>query len=237
MELSLRRGNQGPIGLQCRRKSRWPVQRLTLADVDVEIAEARKFRPKLKSFYILTTAPDDAAVQEHARKISARHALKDSFDVNVLGWSEIVRRATLHDRVADKHFGPGGGAPRAPLLATLFTSGGRFELKGKDLALTCRELAHEFRDFPAGRILLRQRESDEIVAKLTSYNGRPLTIAEREARLELRDELAIRQDREARLSQGVRLLLADPTVASWMFTIDRDYGDAPRAVTERHTCE
>jgi len=127
VDIVTRRGNQGPIGLQCRRKSRWPVQRLTLADVDVEIAEARKFRPKLKSFYILTTAPDDAAVQEHARKISARHALKDSFDVNVLGWSEIVRRATLHDRVADKHFGPGGGAPRAPLLATLFTSGGRFE--------------------------------------------------------------------------------------------------------------
>ena len=76
---------------------------------------------------------------------AARHEAKGLFDMNVLGWSEIIRRATLHEDVADKHFGPGRRAPRAPLLATWFTSGGRLELKGEELALTCRELAHDFR--------------------------------------------------------------------------------------------
>jgi len=58
-----------------------------------------------------------------------------------------------------------------------------------------------------------------------------LTIAERKARLELRDKLASKESDEATLSEGLRLLLADPTVASWMFTIYRDSGDAARAVT------
>jgi hypothetical protein len=143
-----------------------------VADVNKEIAEALKFRPKLKSFYILTTAPDDAKAQNCVRQITARHAEKGLFNVTVLGWSEIVRRATLHSAVADKHFGPGGSAPPRPLLATWFAFGGRLELTGKELSLTCRELAHEFRDHPEGRLVLRQRESDEIVAQLASYDGR-----------------------------------------------------------------
>jgi hypothetical protein len=110
------------------------------------------------------------------------------------------------------------------LLATWFTSGGRLELRGE-------ELAHDFRDFPTGRIVLRQRESDDIVAKLSLYDGRRLTIAERKARLELRDKLAIREDHEKRLSHGLRLMFADPTLSCWMFSIYRDSGDAARAVT------
>lgn len=209
------RGNQGPVGLQCKRKSRWPVERLTIADVDKEVAEALKFRPKLKSFYILTTAPDDAKVQEHARKITQRHQRKGLFDVNVVGWSEIVRRATLHSDVADKHFGPGGGAPRAPLLATWFASQGRFELAGEELLVTCRELVHDLHDFPDGRIVFRQRESDEIVARLAAYAGRTLTIAERKARLELRDKLASLERKEAWISQGLKLLLSDKNLSPW----------------------
>jgi hypothetical protein len=134
VDIVARRGNQWPIGLQCKRKSRWPVERLTTADIDVEVAQAKKFRPKLKSFYILTTAPDDAKLQKHARQISVKHEAKGLFDVNVLGWSEIARRATLHSNVAEKHFGPGGGAPRAPLLATWFASKNRLEISGEDLA-------------------------------------------------------------------------------------------------------
>jgi hypothetical protein len=57
--------------------------------------DALEFRPSLRSFYILTTAPDDANGQEHARPITARHQTEGLFDVNVVGWSEIVRRATL----------------------------------------------------------------------------------------------------------------------------------------------
>lgn len=232
VDIVARRGNRYPIGLQCKHKSRWPAEHLTTGDIDIEVAEAKKFRPKLKSFYILTTAPDGANLQKHARTISAKNEAKGLFDVNVLGWSEIVRRATLHSTVAEKHFGSGGGAPRAPLLATWFASKNRLEISGEDLALTCRELAHEFRDFPAGRIVLRQRESDDIVAKIAAYDGRKLTNDERKARLALRDKLALMEAEEKRLSEGLRLMLGDPTVKVWMFTIYADSGDAPRAITE-----
>jgi hypothetical protein len=50
--------------------------------------------------------------------------------------------------------------------------------------------------------VLRQWESDEIVAQLASYEGRPLTTAERKARLQLRDALARRQSKEAILPVG-----------------------------------
>src|SRR5271155_3346379 len=60
-------------------------------------------------------------------------------------------------------------ARRAPLLGPWFASQGRFELAGEELLVTCRELVHDLRDFPDGRIVLRQRESDDLVARLAAY--------------------------------------------------------------------
>jgi hypothetical protein len=225
VDIVARHGNRWPVGLQCRKKSRWPVVSLTIRELDEAVKEARKFKPPLRSFYVLTTAPDDAKLQEHARKITARHHRKGLFDVNVVGWSEIVRRATLQSAVADKHFGPGGGAPREPLLATWFASRGRLELGGEELVVTCRELAHDFSDFPEGRIVLRQRESDKLLAKLAGYGGRQLTMSERKARLDVRDKLAAKQRKEAWISRGLKLLLSDPDLAPWQ------PADAARAVS------
>jgi hypothetical protein len=143
VDIVARHGNRWPVGLQCRKKSQWPVVNFSIRELDEAVKDALKFRPRLQSFYILTTAPVDAKLQAHARKITARHQRKGLFDVNVVGWSEIVRRATLHGNVADKHFSPGGGAPRSPLLATWFASGGRLELSGEGLVVTCRELVRQ----------------------------------------------------------------------------------------------
>lgn len=93
------------------------------------------------------------------------------------------------------------------------------------LSRFCRELVHDPRDFSAGRIVLRQRESDELVAQLAVYDGRDLTIEERKTRLALRDKLALKEQREMRISRGLKLLLGDPTLSPW------DPGDAARAVT------
>jgi hypothetical protein len=221
---------RGSIGLQCKRKSIWPVNRLTVNEIDSEVAAARKFRPRLASFYILTTAPDDAGLQKHARLISRRHASRQLFDVHILGWNEICRRATLHSAVAEKHFGPGGSGARAPLLAVWFVSGGRLELKGQNLALSCRELAHDLRDYPAGRVVLRQRESDMLASELASYEGRNLTLADREARLAVRDKLARNERLELYISSGLKLMLGDPTISSYVLEVYRDSGDAARAV-------
>jgi hypothetical protein len=230
VDIVARRGSTWPVGLQCKRKARWPVKRLTREEVNHEVAGALKFRPKLKSFWILTTAPDDAPVQEHARLINERHSKKGLFYVHILGWSEICRRAMLHSTVADKHFGPDGSGARAPLLAVWFASKGRLELKGRGLALSCRELGHDLRDHPEGRLVLRQRESDVLAGELASYDRRMLSLEEREARLAVRDKLARNEHNESRISRGLKLLLGDPTIAVYLLGVYRDSGDAPRAV-------
>jgi hypothetical protein len=230
VDIVARQGGTWPVGLQCKRKARWPVKRLTRKEIDQEVAEALKFRPRLKSFWILTTSPDDADLQEHSRLINERHAKKGLFHVHILGWFEICRRATLHSNVTNKHFGPDGGGAHAPLLAVWFASKGLLELRGKELALSCREVGHDLRDYPEGRLVLRQRESDTLAAEIASYNGRSLGLEERAARLGVRDKLARNEQDESRISMGLKLLLGERTIALYTLGVYRDSGDAERAV-------
>lgn len=218
-----------PIGLQCKKKTKWPVQRLTTADIDKEVTGALMFRPKLKSFYILTSAPDDAKLQKHARVISQRHARSKLFDVHVLGWGELCRRIALYSNVADKHYGTTGGQI-APLLATWFASNGRLEITGNELTLACRELRHQFKDYPDGRLLLKQRESDALVLKINAYEGKTMNEEQRGDRLDLLDELSRADSLESKIARGVRLMLADSSVTTLLFEVYGDTGDAPRAV-------
>jgi hypothetical protein len=64
IDIVARHGSRSPVGLQCRKKSRWPVASLTTREVDDAVKDALKFKPKLRSFYILTTVPDDARLRE-----------------------------------------------------------------------------------------------------------------------------------------------------------------------------
>jgi hypothetical protein len=114
IDILARNGVVYPIGLQCKKKSQWPVRKLTKADVTAAIDEASKFDPALKEFYILTTAPDDAALQAHVAALNQKREAEGLFRVVVLGWGEIVRRATRDSDVAAKHFGPTGGDTPVP---------------------------------------------------------------------------------------------------------------------------
>ena len=223
-------GTRWPVGLQCKRKAIWPVISLTTAEIDKEVAAALKFRPKLKSFYILTTAPEDKKLLKHVREITVNHKSKMLFDVHLLGWQEIYGRATRYREVADKHFGTSGSGPREPLLAKWYASDNRLELKGAKLGVACRELALEFKEWPAGRLILRQQESDVLATRIAADNRPSLTLRQRKARLVLREKLARLQEQEAWVSRGLRLLFGDPTIATWM-SVYKETGDAPLAVT------
>jgi hypothetical protein len=220
-----------PVGLQCKRKARWPVNKLSAADVDDEIDEARNFRPKLKTFYILTTAPNDAKLLEHVRRVNEKQAAAGEFNVVVLGWSEIVRRATLHPAVADKHFGTNGSGPSEPLLANFYCSNGKLEITGDELEVTCREIAHDFRINPSGRIAVRQKEADQLAATIASYQGRTLTLDERKKRLELLDRLKRLEDAEARIAWGLKLMLSEPRISVWMLQVYQNEGNLSRTVS------
>lgn len=212
-----RNGAVYPIGLQCKKRSKWPVSRLTTKEIDAEVNEAMKFTPTLKAFYILTTAPDDATLLKHVRKISEMHAKSGLFEVALLGWGEILRRATCDRDVADKHFGPsGGGAPRSPLLATWMMSDGKLEKTGAELELSVNELVLDLHDWPTGHIVVRQRESDALLDKLRMFEGKALDTDKRKKRIALRNRLRILTDTERQAADAIMLMLTDPDLSGWL---------------------
>lgn len=231
VDIVARHGAMYPIGLQCKKRRVWPVSRLTAAEVDEAIAMARNFEPPLKQFYILTTAPGDAGLLTHVREISQRHEIDGLFTVGLLGWDEIVRLATLDPAVTAKHFGPSAGAAaRSPLLGTWFMSEGRLEVAGDDLALAVAELSQDLRDWPTGHFVIRQRESDALLARLRDFEGRRLSRPERETRVMLRAKLRTLTDAEARAVRAVRLMLVDPDVSAWLQSVYEPYDRSPIAV-------
>ncbi len=229
VDIVARNGAIYPIGLQCKKRSKWPVSKLTTKQIDAEVAEALKFKPALQAFYILTTGPDDTTLLNHVRTINEQHQKKKLFEVVLLGWSEIVRRATLDPQVADKHFGPsGGGAPRSPLLATWMMSKGKLEKTGAELELSVKELTQDLHDWPTGHIVVRQRESDALLEKLRDYEGRRLPDKKRKERINLRDELRVLTDAEDEAARAIMLMLADTDVSVWVLKVWEK--DAPPAI-------
>src|SRR5664280_709741 len=79
-------------GVQCKGRSKWPPDPLTTADIDEEVAKAKKFTAKLSEYTIATVDPNDNAVQDHARKITEQHAKEKLFSVYVAAWPELTRR-------------------------------------------------------------------------------------------------------------------------------------------------
>lgn len=202
-------GAISPIGLQCKQKRRWPVRKLTTADIDAEVAKALKFTPLLKAFYILTTAPGDTRLDNHAAKLTQAHRAKGLFPVHVIGWQEICRRATLHPAVARKHFGLYGGDPPKPVLATWVTAGGRLIVGDEELALSVRELRHAWRAFPHGRLVVRQQESEHLMAKIKAIPLGGASMRQRRQRVDLQDQLERLERNEPWVETALRLLLTD----------------------------
>ena len=94
----------GIAGVQCKKKRKWPVVKLTTKDIDDEVVEALKFAPPLTEFTIATTAPNDATLQAHVDAITERHKAKNLFSVHLLGWDELLRRITDHPQLVEKHY-------------------------------------------------------------------------------------------------------------------------------------
>ena len=92
-------------GVQCKKKRRWPPKTITKEDIDAEVKLAKKFKPKLTEYTIVTTALVGRAIQDHANAITARHKTRGLFSVHVIGWDEFIRRLTQYDDLVGKHLG------------------------------------------------------------------------------------------------------------------------------------
>jgi cellulose synthase operon protein C len=96
------------VGIQCKLKG--PGQLLTEDEVRGEIKKALTFKPKLREYFIITTVPDDVALQELARESAADLREKGrTLLVYIWGWNTLEERIS-EDAAARKQFDPDYGA-------------------------------------------------------------------------------------------------------------------------------
>lgn len=203
-----------PVGIQCKKKSAWPVQSLSTRDLDAEVKKAKRFKPALKAFYLVSTAPDDEKLQARAREITAEHQSSGLFTVGVIGWGELVRRAVRHPHVAAKHFGPYSAGQPSPLLASWRAEAAKLTLDEAELTVAIREILYDFRDYPAGRLTFRTKETDDIRFDIRHLQSAGVSsLAQRKAVLKLREKLYVGTYDEECVVMGLKLLLSHPELS------------------------
>lgn len=92
------------FGVQCKGKnSGWPdISKVTEEELREEVKKSDNFKPKISTFILLTTAPNDAAIQEVARIITEeREAEGRPLTVCVWGWETISERIAIHPEAMD----------------------------------------------------------------------------------------------------------------------------------------
>jgi cellulose synthase operon protein C len=110
--VGIRNGDAGHlVGIQCKLKS--DGHELTEKEVRDEIRKAITFSPSLREYFITTTAPDDAELQQIAREISVDLTQKGhSLLIHVWGWNTLEERISEHAearKAFDPDFGPFSG--------------------------------------------------------------------------------------------------------------------------------
>jgi hypothetical protein len=84
--------------VQCKGKDSRYGSQLTEKELLSEVEQAKKFKPKLSTFIVATTAQSDQKIQEKAREITEQNKKEDLFSVHVYSWDEI------HSRLADSKY-------------------------------------------------------------------------------------------------------------------------------------
>jgi hypothetical protein len=145
------------------------------------------------------------------------HKQQRLFEVVVLGWGELERRATKHHNVAAKHFGSYSTGPASPLIAAWQVANYKLELSDRELGIAIREVIHDLSDFPNGRILIRQKEADDLLFLIKARQATPQpSLNQREAVVDLRDKLKRFRNRERTAVAGLHLLLGHKLLVEYM---------------------
>jgi tetratricopeptide (TPR) repeat protein len=86
-----RGGGIGPqVGVQCKGKSADYGGAVTDKELAAELEKTKKFRPELEEFIIVTTAPDDAKIQQAARLIEKKvRGEGRNLSIQVWGWGRV----------------------------------------------------------------------------------------------------------------------------------------------------
>lgn len=96
------------VGIQCKLKS--DGHALTADEVREEVRKALTFRPDLREYFIITTSPDDVALQELVRELALEQKAKGrAILIYVWGWNTLEERIS-ENAEARKQFDPDYGA-------------------------------------------------------------------------------------------------------------------------------
>ncbi|WP_336151301.1 hypothetical protein [Acinetobacter ursingii] len=217
------RGAIYPVGLQCKKKRQWPERKLTFNEIEGEVRKADQFHPVLKEFYILTTAESDANVQSKIMALNVERKKQDKFEIVVLFWSEIVRKVALYDQVAKKHFSIGSSEHKfSPLHAIWYTNQGKLELTGLEWQLAVEEVSEDFAEWPSGHIIIRQRETDELLKQRQEIESLSRNVNQRKKLLLLRRELRYALQRERKIEHQIQQLYASESLRFYMMDLETD---------------
>lgn len=215
------RGSIYPVGIQCKKKARWPLKSIKIADIKKEVSEADGFSPALKEFYILTTAVNDVNIQEQVRTFNVTRIKENKFLVQIIFWQEIVRKVAGHPVVAKKHF-PIAGSEEvfSPLLASWHPKDGKLQISEDEWILATGELGENFYDLPNGHIIVRQQETEKKIAELQIKNKSVTDIEKRKEILTLRRDLRYAKGKEQNIQDCIQALFQNRLLASYMRDID-----------------
>ncbi|QCY14138.1 restriction endonuclease [Pseudomonas sp. MPC6] len=217
------RGAIYPVGIQCKKKSTWPLKEIKFHDIEKEVNEADKFSPSLKEFYVLTTATNDAKLLAQVRKFNTARTKDKKFTVEIIFWPEIVRKIASHSSVAKKHFPIAGSEGTfSPLLASWHPKSGKIDIDHKEWVIETSELGENFYDHPNGHIIIRQQETEKMISDLQAYNRNSTDLQGRRKILSLRRGLRYARNRENDLQNCIRALYLNKTFAEYL----RDISDS-----------
>ncbi len=169
VDILISNGSLFPIGLQCKKKSIWPAKKLKFSEVEAEISKAENFMPALEQYYILTTAESDANLISKLAELNINRLKENKFKVTVLSWSEILARVAKYENVINKHFNMGGGGDYSPLISTWYINNGKIELDDDMWEIEVKESSMDLVDCPNGHIVIRQRETDELLKHVKMF--------------------------------------------------------------------
>lgn len=96
-----RGGGTGPlVGIQCKGKDNDYGGVVTEAELRREVKNTHKFKPDLKEFILITTAPDDADIQEKARLLEQEvRAAGRYLSISVWGWGRVQQEINRYGEV------------------------------------------------------------------------------------------------------------------------------------------
>lgn len=81
------------------------VSRLSLSEIEAEVAKAEGFEPVLADFIIVTALDRDATLQRDVRALRATRRAAGRFPVSIWFWQDVERELAAHPDLVSKYFG------------------------------------------------------------------------------------------------------------------------------------